>query len=69
MTTTCKRKRADISQAMSTTNSYKEFEQEFNDTKTNIKIEKTIKSPSIFAAKVDNFTSFSQLLKEIATEE
>jgi len=39
------------------------------DASTKVRVEKIVKFPSIFVARVDNFLSLSQLLKEIAAGE
>jgi hypothetical protein len=52
-----------------TANSFEEFEEELDDMSTNDRMGKTTKPPSIFVAKVDNFSSLLQLLKEIAAGE
>jgi len=39
------------------------------DDKNNIKMEKIVECQHIFVTKVNNFSSFSQLLKELATDE
>jgi hypothetical protein len=43
------------------TNSFKGPKEEFDDINTNVRIEKRAKSPSIFVAKIHNFSSFLQL--------
>jgi len=54
---------------MPTTNFFEELEEELDNTNNNIRMRKTAKFPPIFVAKVNNFSSFSQLLKEVATDE
>jgi len=44
------------------------LEKAFNDENNNIRVEKTVKPPSIFVDKVSNLSSLSQLLKKIATD-
>jgi hypothetical protein len=50
------------------TNSFEAHEEELDDTSTNIRMRKIAKLPSIFVARIDNFSSLLQLLKEIAGE-
>jgi len=52
-----------------TINSFKGFEEELDDTSTNVRVRMIVTSPFIFIARIDNFLSFSQLLKEIVAGE
>jgi len=52
---------------VTTANSFKYLGEVFDD-ENNIRVEKTVKPPFIFVDKVSNFSSLSQLLKEIATK-
>jgi len=58
-----------LSKLLTTANSFKDLEEVFGDENNNIRVEKTIKSPSIFVDKTNNFSSLSQLLKKVATDE
>jgi hypothetical protein len=52
-----------------TANSFEGFEEKLDDASTNLKMENTDKPPSIFVARINNFSLLSQLLKEIAADE
>jgi len=60
--------RYQLSKLVSTTNSFEGLEEELDDKNNNIKVEKTVKLP-IFVTRVNNFSSLSQLLKKITTDE
>jgi len=52
-----------------TANSFEGFEENLDDASTNVKVENTDKRPSTFLDRINNFSSLSQLLKEIAADE
>jgi hypothetical protein len=54
---------------VSTANSFKGLEEELDDASTNSRRGKITNFPPIFIARVDNFSSLSQLLKEVAVDE
>jgi len=51
------------SKPVSTINFFEGFDEELDNTNINVRMEKTVKSPPIFVARVHNFSNFSQLLK------
>jgi len=61
------KKKGQISKSVTTSKSFQGVEV-LDDKNNNIRAEKTVKSLLIFIDKVSNFTSLSQLLKEIATD-
>jgi len=54
---------------VTTTNSFERLEEVLDDENNNIRVEKTVKPPPIFVDKVSNFSSLSQVLKEVAIDE
>jgi len=53
---------------VSTTNYFEGLEKMPDNDNNNISVEKTAKPPLIFVARVNNFLSLSQLLKEVGIE-
>jgi len=51
------------------TNSFEGFEEELDYENNNIRVEKTAKPSSILVARINNFSSLSQYLKEVASDE
>jgi len=51
------------------TDSFERFEKELDDANNNIRMEKIAKPLSILVARINNFSSFSQLLKEVTPDE
>jgi len=57
-----------LSKPIPTTNFFEGLEEVLNDENNNIRVEKTAKPPTIFVARVNNFSLLSQKLKEIASD-
>jgi len=58
-----------LSKAVTTANSFECLEEVLDDQNNNIRVEEIVKPPFIFVDRVSNFSSLSQLLKEVDTDE
>jgi len=64
-----KMNRYQLSKLVPRTNSFEGLEEELDDENNNISVKKIAKPPPIFVARINNFSSLSQHLKEIASDE
>jgi len=58
-----------LSKSVPTTNFFEGLEKELDDENNNIKLEKIAKPSPIFLDRINNYTSLSRLLKEVADDE
>jgi len=56
------------SKSVSTTNFFKGLEEKLDDANNNLRVEQISKTPPIPITRINNFSSFSQLLKNVAAD-